>query len=182
MPWPTFKALRIGRPASKDDLLELVNREVMPLLKQLRDWLMSIQGTTQGYVWTLENDGAGGVTPVWSPPAAWLDAKVVLLASETSIIDFTAARKVTLVLDQNVAALTIVPPALSANQAAHCSLVVRQDSIGGRTIGAYSSNVLWPSGTAPTITAAANAADVLAFIADGDESVMRGMYTQGFTA
>lgn len=118
------------------------------------------------------------------PASLDLDAKQVLLASALPfpVIDFRIARKATLILDQNIAALTIVPPTLSANQAAHCSLVVRQDSTGGRTIGAYSSNVLWPGSTAPTITTDADASDVLAFLVDSDENVIRGMYTQGFPA
>jgi hypothetical protein len=43
------------------------------------------------------------------------------------------------------------------------TLRVVQDGTGGRTITGYNSNIKWIGGTAPTITAAANAVDVITF-------------------
>lgn len=46
------------------------------------------------------------------------------------------------------------------------SLIVRQDATGGRTLS-FGTAYLWPSGTAPTLSSAANAVDILSFISDG---------------
>lgn len=45
-------------------------------------------------------------------------------------------------------------------------LIVKQDATGSRTL-AYGSAYKWPGGTAPTLSTAANAVDVLTFISDG---------------
>lgn len=45
-------------------------------------------------------------------------------------------------------------------------LFVKQDATGGRTL-TYGSNFKWPSGTAPVLSTAANATDILSFISDG---------------
>lgn len=45
-------------------------------------------------------------------------------------------------------------------------LIQKQDGTGSRTV-TWDSDVKWPAGTAPTITATANKADVFAFTCDG---------------
>lgn len=45
-------------------------------------------------------------------------------------------------------------------------LVVKQDATGGRTL-AFGTAYKWPGGTAPTLTAAANAVDIITFYSDG---------------
>lgn len=45
-------------------------------------------------------------------------------------------------------------------------LRVVQDGTGSRTL-AYGANYLWPGGTAPTLSTAANAVDILTFVSDG---------------
>jgi hypothetical protein len=43
------------------------------------------------------------------------------------------------------------------------TLLIRQDSVGSRTV-TWPSNVAWGGGTAPTITATANKMDVISFV------------------
>ncbi len=45
-------------------------------------------------------------------------------------------------------------------------LIVKQDATGGRTLS-FGSAYKFPGGTAPTLTAAANAVDILTFVSDG---------------
>lgn len=56
-------------------------------------------------------------------------------------------------------------------------LKVIQDGTGSRTL-AYGNNFKWPSATAPTLSTAASAVDILTFICDG--SSMYGVAAKGF--
>lgn len=56
-------------------------------------------------------------------------------------------------------------------------LIVRQDATGGRTL-AYGSNYRWPGGTAPALSTAANAVDLLTFISDG--TLLYGVAAKAF--
>jgi hypothetical protein len=56
-------------------------------------------------------------------------------------------------------------------------LIVRQDATGGRTLS-YGSAYKWPGGTAPALSTAAGAVDVLTFISDG--SVLLGVAAKAF--
>lgn len=56
---------------------------------------------------------------------------------------------------------TIVFPAHSAG--AGFTLLIRQDSVGSRTV-TWPSNVAWGGGVAPTITSTANKMDVISFV------------------
>jgi len=47
-------------------------------------------------------------------------------------------------------------------------VIVKQDATGGRTLS-FGSNFKWPGGTAPTLSTAANAVDVLTFVCDGTD-------------
>lgn len=57
-------------------------------------------------------------------------------------------------------------------------LRVVQDSTGSRTL-AYGANYAWPGGTAPTLSTAAGATDILSFYSDG--STMYGVINQAFS-
>jgi len=56
-------------------------------------------------------------------------------------------------------------------------LIVKQDGTGSRTLS-YGSNFKWPSGSAPTLSAAANAIDMLSFVCDGTN--IYGVAQKGF--
>lgn len=45
-------------------------------------------------------------------------------------------------------------------------LIVKQDATGSRTL-AYGTAYKWPEGTAPVLSTAANAVDILTFVSDG---------------
>jgi hypothetical protein len=65
-------------------------------------------------------------------------------------------------LSANVTTLTFAnPPA--AGRAGSCTLILKQDAIGGRTL-AWPSSVRWPSGAPLAISAAGNAVDIFAFV------------------
>jgi hypothetical protein len=65
-------------------------------------------------------------------------------------------------LTANVTSLTLAnPPA--TGRAGSATLILKQDSTGGRTL-TWPSSVRWAGGTAPVITPAANAVDVYAFV------------------
>jgi len=56
-------------------------------------------------------------------------------------------------------------------------LTVKQDAVGSRTV-TWSSAFEWPGGTAPALSTAVNAVDIISFISDG--SVMRGVFQGDF--
>jgi len=58
------------------------------------------------------------------------------------------------------------------------ALIVKQDATGGRTL-AYGTVYKFPGGTAPTLSTAANAIDLLTFISDGTD--MYGVATLAFS-
>jgi hypothetical protein len=65
-------------------------------------------------------------------------------------------------LNEDVTTLALAnPPA--AGRAGSCTLILRQDATGGRTL-AWPGSIRWPAGNPPAISVAANAADVFAFV------------------
>ena len=56
-------------------------------------------------------------------------------------------------------------------------VIVKQDATGGRTL-AYGTAYKWPSGSAPVLSTAANATDILTFVSDGTS--MFGVAQKGF--
>jgi hypothetical protein len=75
-------------------------------------------------------------------------------------LDLETANVFEVTLTQNVTTLTLAnPPA--AGRAGSCTLILKQDATGGRTL-AWPGSVLWPGGTAPVMTGTANAADIIA--------------------
>ncbi len=92
--------------------------------------------------------------------------------SETSTTPTVSAGTLTLDLEtgnvfevtvtENVTTLTFANPPASG-RAGSCTLILRQDATGGRTL-VWPGSVRWPAGDPPAISAAANAADVFAFV------------------
>ncbi len=65
-------------------------------------------------------------------------------------------------LTGNVTTLTFAnPPA--TGRAGSCTLILKQDAVGGRTL-AWPSSVRWPSAAQPAISGAGNAVDIFAFV------------------
>ena len=57
-------------------------------------------------------------------------------------------------------------------------LIVKQDATGSRTLS-FGTSYLFPGGTAPTLSTAANAVDILTFVADGTN--MLGVFQGDFS-
>lgn len=83
-------------------------------------------------------------------------------AVDYSTIALTNGTIQTITLDQ--AATTLTFPANDAGKS--FLLIIKQDGTGSRTI-TWDTDVKWPSGTAPTLTATASKADVFSFVCDG---------------
>lgn len=128
-------------------------------------------------------DELGPDGEIVGPLAALRMRKQNLVASTLSpadTVDFRLGLRATLTLDQNIGTLTVIPPTLVAGEATHVTLQVKQGSGGGFTIGAYSANVLFPGGTAPTLSANEDEVDILAGVVDGDDAVIRMVASLNF--
>lgn len=89
-----------------------------------------------------------------SPVSSVTSGTVILNLEEGSIFEVT--------LTENIGTLILAnPPA--AERAGSCSLILKQDGAGGRTV-VWPPSVKWAGGTPPTITSAADAIDVFALI------------------
>jgi hypothetical protein len=84
------------------------------------------------------------------------------ISSGTLSLDLESGNVFEVLLTQNVTSLVLLhPPA--AGRAGSCSLILRQDATGGRTL-AWPGMIKWPGGAVPTITSAANAVDIYALV------------------
>lgn len=89
-----------------------------------------------------------------SPVSAVTSGTVILNLEEGNVFEVT--------LTDNIDTLILAnPPA--AERAGSCSLILKQDGAGGRTV-VWPASVKWPGGAPPTITSAADAIDVYALI------------------
>jgi hypothetical protein len=85
-----------------------------------------------------------------------------VISSGTLTLDLETGNVFEVILTQNVTSLILAhPPA--AGRAGSCSIILRQDATGGRTL-AWPSSIKWAGGTPPPITSAAGAVDVYALI------------------
>jgi hypothetical protein len=84
------------------------------------------------------------------------------ISAGTLVLDLESGNVFEVALTQNVTALVLAnPPA--ADRAGCCSLIVRQDSTGGRSF-AWHDSIKWPGGAPPAITSAAHSVDVFSLI------------------
>lgn len=81
-------------------------------------------------------------------------------SGSTNRVDWSLSNKQTITLTEN-SSVTFVAP----NGPCNLVLMVRQDGTGSRTL-AWSTLVKWPNGTAPTLSTAASAIDIMAFYYD----------------
>ena len=86
----------------------------------------------------------------------------------------------------NVTDLNLYFPNASCN----CTLVVKQDGTGSRTITNYKSfdqaaanesTVKWAGGSAPTLSTGANAVDIMSFYWDNDNHTAYGVASLNFS-
>jgi len=87
--------------------------------------------------------------------------QAITSSSGAATIDWKLGNKASITLTENVT-FTFNAPSNPGN----LILVMIQDSTGGRT-ATWPSNVKWVGGTAPTLSTAANAVDIIAFYFDG---------------
>jgi len=85
-------------------------------------------------------------------------------AGPTFLLDWNAGQKQRATLTGNITTVTITD--LDVGAAANFILVLVQDATGGRTV-TWPAAVLWPGGTAPTLSVGASAVDLIAFYWDG---------------
>lgn len=79
-----------------------------------------------------------------------------------TVINWNAGNKIFFTFGAQNETFTFENPVSACN----LILVLKQDSIGNRTI-TWPSSVKWPAGTAPTLSTGANAIDIIAFYFDG---------------
>lgn len=96
----------------------------------------------------------------------------VTITSSTYTIDWTKSSKWIIVLSAITVTLSFTAPVGSAN----LLLEIVQDTAGGRVI--VWPTILWPGGTAPTLTSTANKRDIVAFWYNGTNYL--GTFTANF--
>jgi hypothetical protein len=91
------------------------------------------------------------------------------ISAGTLTLDLETGNVFEVILTQDVTSIILAhPPA--AGRAGSCSIILRQDATGGRTL-TWPSSVKWAGGSPPPITSAADAIDVYALITrDGGEN------------
>jgi hypothetical protein len=91
------------------------------------------------------------------------------VSANTLTLDLQTGNVFEVTLTQNVTSLILAnPPA--AGRAGTCTLILRQDATGGRTL-AWPASVRWALGTPPVVTPHASAIDMYAFVTrDGGTS------------
>jgi len=80
----------------------------------------------------------------------------------TLTLDLESGNVFEVTLTQDVTSLSLVHPP-SAGRAGSCSLILKQDAVGGRAF-TWPASVKWAGGAPPAITSAADAIDVYALI------------------
>jgi hypothetical protein len=84
------------------------------------------------------------------------------ISSGSLSLDLETGNVFEVILTENVTSL-ILAHAPAAGRAGSCSIILRQDATGGRTL-TWPSSVKWAGGSPPAITSAADAIDVYALI------------------
>lgn len=100
--------------------------------------------------------------------------QAVTATTGSTAIDFSAGHNVRLTLQLSTT-LTFNNGADGERYYLH----VKQDATGGRTI-TWPASVRWRGGSAPTLTATANARDVVCFMYDATDAIFLGEYGTNF--
>jgi hypothetical protein len=95
-------------------------------------------------------------------------------AGATETIDFAVSNEHTVILDENVT-LTLSNPV----DGGRYTIILIQDGTGTNTV-TWPAAVKWPGGTAPTITATADKADLVTLYYYGTGSVYLGSFNQNY--
>jgi hypothetical protein len=85
-----------------------------------------------------------------------------VVSGGTLTLDLEGASVFDAILSADVTTLMLANPP-PANKAGSATLILRQDSVGGRTV-IWPDAIRWPGGTPPDTSAVANAVDVLTFV------------------
>lgn len=109
-------------------------------------------------------------------------AHITLTASEavdsgTVTIDFTLAPSYTLILDQSITTLAIIPPDVDASWATTFRIKIRQSG-STRLISGYTGCVFYGDSD-PVLSTTTGYVDMLAADIDGDDPEVRFMFTAG---
>lgn len=96
-------------------------------------------------------------------------------SSGSITIDFDASNYFEITLTENITSMTISNTTRPGTRV----IKFKQDATGGRTV-AWDADVKWPGGTAPVITATANAVDVVSIVVDS-AGTMYGAFSQDFS-
>lgn len=81
------------------------------------------------------------------------------LGTSSLTLDFSTGNVFEVTLDRNIT--SIIYANLPSNLLVPCTIIFTQDATGGRTVTGWAANTKWPGGTAPTLTTAANAVDII---------------------
>lgn len=100
----------------------------------------------------------------------------IAISSGAITIDASERNIYTLSLTENVTSISISNLSAGSTFDVH----VTQDATGGRTVAGWPAAVVWPGGTAPTISSAANAADLISFQSPDGTSV-KAVFSQDFS-
>lgn len=125
----------------------------------------------EGLPAALAERGQLGVSNVWLAAQRYPDG---VLTSDAGVVnwDMQANPEPTLLLTEAVTSIVITNPG-------NGELTLQQDATGGWSV-AWPAAILWPGGTAPEVTTAPGAEDVITF--SERNGVLRGMAAQNFQA
>ncbi len=85
----------------------------------------------------------------------------VTISSGAVTFDLSQANNFNVTLNANITSITFSNIPATGN-GTPIVIELTQDATGGRTVAGWPAAVKWPGGSAPTVTAAANAVDVIA--------------------
>ncbi len=113
-----------------------------------------------------------GHSQTWTAPQAMASTPLTI-ASGSTTWDMGVTLAAELILSENVTSLVLSNHIGTTPY----TLIVRQDSTGGRTFNL--SGICWPGGAAPEITTAPESVDILTLLSDG--SNLYGVSVQNFS-
>ena len=106
-----------------------------------------------------------------------------VISSGNVTINPNDALSTTLILDASITGtLTISALTLNSDEASVVRLQIKQAGGGSKTIAAWSSNVKFSGGTAPTLATTSGHVDVITAVVDGTDAVMRFVQSPDFAA